>query len=211
MWVELLQGRKHDEIANRLVGAVGVQPWAMSPADYLGAPGGLPLRGSPVEAAWDAAAGVASEHQWLTLADLISGDQPADAMPVFLRAIEPLRSLTGVSVYQQVAEQKVESVTLRGLNVLGKFKAPTEVEGHKLSTFRSMVPAQEDRDLLPLLREKGVKVEVQSEEPPRAVQLLGPPDSEPALLRAGRALEVRGDVARLPRENEVEFAWPTKR
>ena len=46
---------------------------------------------------------------------------------------------------------------------------------------------------------------------PRAVQLLGAPDSEPALLRAGRALEVRGDVARLPRENEVEFAWPTKR
>ncbi len=46
---------------------------------------------------------------------------------------------------------------------------------------------------------------------PRAVQLLGPPDSEPALLRAGRTLEVRGDTARLERRHETEFAWPTKR
>jgi Asp-tRNA(Asn)/Glu-tRNA(Gln) amidotransferase A subunit family amidase len=46
---------------------------------------------------------------------------------------------------------------------------------------------------------------------PRAVQLLGPEDAEPILLRAGRALEVRGDRARLPASNEMEFAWPTKR
>jgi aspartyl-tRNA(Asn)/glutamyl-tRNA(Gln) amidotransferase subunit A len=45
---------------------------------------------------------------------------------------------------------------------------------------------------------------------PRAVQLLGPADSEPLLLRAGRAIEVRGDTARLPRAHETEFAWPTK-
>jgi aspartyl-tRNA(Asn)/glutamyl-tRNA(Gln) amidotransferase subunit A len=46
---------------------------------------------------------------------------------------------------------------------------------------------------------------------PRAVQLLGPEDAEPALLRAARAIEVRGEVARLPREHEPELAWPTKR
>jgi len=46
---------------------------------------------------------------------------------------------------------------------------------------------------------------------PRAVQLLGPADAEPALVRAGRALEVRGDRARLARHHETEFAWPTKR
>src|SRR6185295_2792258 len=85
---------------------------------------------------------------------------------------DPQPAIAYTSFYQQVAEQKVESVTLRGLNVHGKFKAPTDVEGHKLSTFHSMVPGQEDRDLLPLLREKGVKVEVQSEEPPRAIQIL---------------------------------------
>ena len=56
-----------------------------------------------IAAAWDAAAGVASERQWLTLADLLNSDRPADALPVYLRAIEPLRSLTGDSVYQQVA------------------------------------------------------------------------------------------------------------
>jgi aspartyl-tRNA(Asn)/glutamyl-tRNA(Gln) amidotransferase subunit A len=46
---------------------------------------------------------------------------------------------------------------------------------------------------------------------PRAVQLLGPVDAEPVLLRAARALEVRGDAARLERHHETEFAWPTKR
>jgi aspartyl-tRNA(Asn)/glutamyl-tRNA(Gln) amidotransferase subunit A len=45
---------------------------------------------------------------------------------------------------------------------------------------------------------------------PRAVQLLGPEDAEPTLLRAARALEVRGDRARLARAHEVEFAWPTR-
>jgi aspartyl-tRNA(Asn)/glutamyl-tRNA(Gln) amidotransferase subunit A len=46
---------------------------------------------------------------------------------------------------------------------------------------------------------------------PRGVQVLGPEDSEPALLRTGRVLEVRGDVARLDRRHETEFTWPTKR
>ncbi len=46
---------------------------------------------------------------------------------------------------------------------------------------------------------------------PRAVQLLGPEDAEPALLRAGRVIETRGDRARLARTHETEFAWPTKR
>ena len=46
---------------------------------------------------------------------------------------------------------------------------------------------------------------------PRAVQLLGPDDSEPTLIAAGRVIEVRGDLARLPRENETEFAWPIRR
>jgi uncharacterized Zn finger protein len=56
-----------------------------------------------VGAAWDAASGVASDRQWLALADLISSDRPADALPVYLRAIEPLRSQTGDPVYQQAA------------------------------------------------------------------------------------------------------------
>ncbi|MBI1799210.1 MAG: Asp-tRNA(Asn)/Glu-tRNA(Gln) amidotransferase subunit GatA [Candidatus Eisenbacteria bacterium] len=46
---------------------------------------------------------------------------------------------------------------------------------------------------------------------PRAVQLLGREDGEPELLRAGRAIEVGGEPARLGRETEREFAWPSKR
>ncbi len=46
---------------------------------------------------------------------------------------------------------------------------------------------------------------------PRAVQLLGPEDGEPLLLRAGRVIEVQGETSRLERRHEAEFAWPTKR
>jgi aspartyl-tRNA(Asn)/glutamyl-tRNA(Gln) amidotransferase subunit A len=46
---------------------------------------------------------------------------------------------------------------------------------------------------------------------PRSAQLLGPVDGEPTLLRAGRAIEVRGERSRLGREHTTEFAWPTKR
>ena len=46
---------------------------------------------------------------------------------------------------------------------------------------------------------------------PVAVQLLGPEDAEPTLLRAARAIEVRGDTARMAARHETEFAWPTRR
>ncbi len=46
---------------------------------------------------------------------------------------------------------------------------------------------------------------------PTAVQLLGPEDAEPNLLRAARALEVGGERARIGRAHETEFAWPTRR
>jgi aspartyl-tRNA(Asn)/glutamyl-tRNA(Gln) amidotransferase subunit A len=56
-----------------------------------------------------------------------------------------------------------------------------------------------------------VPVGLSAERLPRAVQVLGPEDAEPMLLRAARAIEVRGDRSRLPRTHETEFAWPTKR
>ncbi len=46
---------------------------------------------------------------------------------------------------------------------------------------------------------------------PTAVQVLGPEDAEPRLLRAGRVLETGGDRARLARDHTTEFAWPGKR
>ncbi|MGW0749101.1 SWIM zinc finger family protein [Streptomyces sp. NPDC002587] len=58
-----------------------------------------------LKAAWQAAAdGYADQQQWLTLADRIRDDQPADALTVYLRWIEPLRRQTGDSTYERMAE-----------------------------------------------------------------------------------------------------------
>jgi aspartyl-tRNA(Asn)/glutamyl-tRNA(Gln) amidotransferase subunit A len=46
---------------------------------------------------------------------------------------------------------------------------------------------------------------------PVGVQLLGPADAEPVLLRAARALEADGRTADIPRGYEREFIWPGKR
>ncbi len=46
---------------------------------------------------------------------------------------------------------------------------------------------------------------------PRSVQVLGPEDAEPALLRFGRVIEMRGARRQLDRTHDAEFAWPTRR
>lgn len=56
-----------------------------------------------------------------------------------------------------------------------------------------------------------VPVGITPEGLPTAVQLLGPEDGEPLLLRAARTIEVNGDVAKLRREHEAEASWPGKR
>ena len=58
------------------------------------------------DAAW-AAAGqfpdATSPAQWLRLADLVAAARPADALAVYRRLIEPLRSHTGDKIYEQAA------------------------------------------------------------------------------------------------------------
>ena len=56
-----------------------------------------------VDAAWEAAAGVASETQWLKLADLAAATRPADALGVYLRQIQPLKTETGDKAYERMA------------------------------------------------------------------------------------------------------------
>ncbi|MEV6210038.1 hypothetical protein [Kitasatospora sp. NPDC051914] len=56
-----------------------------------------------LDAAWEAAPGCAGTRQWLTLADRIRESRPADALGVYLRAIEPLKQITGDSNYQEIA------------------------------------------------------------------------------------------------------------
>ncbi|WP_327360132.1 SWIM zinc finger family protein [Streptomyces sp. NBC_01296] len=58
-----------------------------------------------LEAAWQAAAdGYADQQQWLALADRIRDKQPADALTVYLRWIEPLRKATGDRTYERMAQ-----------------------------------------------------------------------------------------------------------
>ncbi|MDX3864808.1 SWIM zinc finger family protein [Streptomyces europaeiscabiei] len=54
-------------------------------------------------AAWQAAVETgAHDRQWLTLADQVRPDRPADALDIYLRLAEPLSTQTGNTVYQQL-------------------------------------------------------------------------------------------------------------
>ncbi|MFD7626956.1 SWIM zinc finger domain-containing protein [Streptomyces sp. NPDC059851] len=58
-----------------------------------------------LQAAWQAATdGYADRRQWLALADRIRDRQPADALTVYLRWIEPLRGQTGDRAYERLTE-----------------------------------------------------------------------------------------------------------
>lgn len=72
-------------------------PWAAGPVliDVL-------LDEEEMDEAWAAADGVASQEQWLRLADAVAASRPADALRVYLQAVEPLRAQTGNEVYEQV-------------------------------------------------------------------------------------------------------------
>ncbi|MGP3923747.1 SWIM zinc finger family protein [Streptomyces sp. 8N616] len=56
-----------------------------------------------VDAAWQAATETgAHDRQWLTLADRVRADRPADALGVYVRLAEPLTRQTGNAVYEQL-------------------------------------------------------------------------------------------------------------
>ena len=76
------------------------------------------------------------------------------------------------SFYKAIQEQKVQSVVMKGQTITGRFIKATPIEGRNLDTFRTLVPLQEDRDLIPLLRDKGVVLNVKSEEQPFGVQVI---------------------------------------
>jgi len=56
-----------------------------------------------LDAAWEAAKDAASDDQRLRLADASAATRPADALPVYLGAIDGLRSMTGDPVYHKMA------------------------------------------------------------------------------------------------------------
>ncbi len=67
--------------------------------------------------------------------------------------------------YQSVTDERIESVEITGLTVEGRYKTGTQ-------GFVTQLPLIEDETLLPLLREKGVKIEVKNDEPSMALYTL---------------------------------------
>jgi cell division protease FtsH len=74
-------------------------------------------------------------------------------------------------LYSWAEENKLASVEVAGDAIEGKLKAPQTVDGKSISSFRSNVPTN-DPELLPLLREKGVRIDVRSQRQPFAVQVV---------------------------------------
>jgi cell division protease FtsH len=74
--------------------------------------------------------------------------------------------------YTWVEQGRVARATIEGQNVELYLHAPETIEGRSGTRFTTTLPAQEDRDLLPLLRAKAVDVRVIPETPSMAGPLL---------------------------------------
>jgi uncharacterized Zn finger protein len=95
--------------AHRALRRHGSPAWNGPPA-WHGAPGwdgpvlvDALIDDGDLDAAWDAAKDIASEAQWLRLADASITARPADALAVYLRAIAGLKTMTGDPVYHRMA------------------------------------------------------------------------------------------------------------
>jgi cell division protease FtsH len=66
--------------------------------------------------------------------------------------------------YSLVEQNKVARVTIDGQTASGALRAPEPVDGRTVTDFSTTLPAQ-DKDLLPLLRQKGVDVSVEADQP----------------------------------------------
>jgi tetratricopeptide (TPR) repeat protein len=64
-----------------------------------------------IDAAWEAAKDVASDDQWLRLANLVIETRPADALTVYRRLIAILKGQTGDGVYERIAQLLVSART----------------------------------------------------------------------------------------------------
>ncbi len=110
----------------------------------------------------------ASLLRWVLLALLLAG---AWAYQLHDAKEEGVPEIRYSDLYSLLDSGKVDSVTLKGLQISGKLKAADKVDGQSITTFRSLLPAVEDRALLPLLRDKGVAVTVKSEEQPPLIRI----------------------------------------
>jgi cell division protease FtsH len=74
-------------------------------------------------------------------------------------------------LYQWVTEGKVESVLLDGEVVDATLKSPEPLDGRQVKSFQSNA-APNDPQLLPLLRQKAVRINVKSQKQPFGMQLI---------------------------------------
>jgi cell division protease FtsH len=72
--------------------------------------------------------------------------------------------------YQEAQDGRVESVELTGLKLRGKYKDSSL--GSNSSHFSTTLPRLEDEELLPMLREKGVRISIENDEPSLALYTL---------------------------------------
>jgi cell division protease FtsH len=80
-----------------------------------------------------------------------------------LYAAKPETARISYSEFFALAETgKVSSVTLSGQDVSGKLKQDEHVGSNTIRSFRTEIPQQEDRELLPLLRQQKIDLEVES-------------------------------------------------
>ncbi len=73
--------------------------------------------------AWAAARDTASEPQWIRLANASVTSRPADALPVYVRAMERLTQNTGDAIYQQIASHLLAARACHeALGTMDKFR-----------------------------------------------------------------------------------------
>ncbi len=80
--------------------------------------------------------------------------------------------VTYTDFYRSLKDDKIESVEITGQKVTGEFNATTRIDGRDLKRFSTTLPPYQDDDLMPLLREKGVEISVQTDEPSLALYTL---------------------------------------
>lgn len=103
-----------------------------------------------VIAAWLRWALLAAVVAWLLYASTRGGSgAPSSAIPF--------------SEFRRLVDQdRVASITLQGDEVTGQLRAEEPIEGRAVGRFRTRLPTQRDESLLALLRERAVRVEVES-------------------------------------------------
>jgi cell division protease FtsH len=75
------------------------------------------------------------------------------------------------TVVQWIKDGKVKSVVMRGDALTGELTGPQALDGRQVKTFHSLAPGQ-DKNLVPLLEDKQVKLKVESPEAPALVRIL---------------------------------------